>query len=278
MRLALWCTSYFVGLGGVEQMVNDLSNQLAARGKETHLIAGKPGRSVPERKHLEPLHPAVRIYQNTFVNPFDYLRRPLVFVSRLFQYLTAAVQLGFYLRKNRIDLIHLHYVSFDVVLLVIYKWLLRYKLAITFTGSDVHLAKPNNLAGLKVRLALRYADCVTAVSQDLCHKLAARFGGANPVCVPNGVDPDKLRQLAAEGALPIDDDHLIFCGRLTAVKRVPFLIETFFLCLQRGCTHKLYIIGDGEEATRINELIACYGIADSVIMVGAVSLLSLIHI
>lgn len=270
MRLALWCTSYFVGFGGVEKIVNDLTNQLATRGKETFLIAGKSRHSAPDRTQYVPLHPAVRIYQNTFVNPFDYLRRPHVFVSRLFQYLTAAVQVGLYLRKNRIDLVHLHYVSFDVVLLVLYRWLLRFKLVITFAGSDVHLAAPDNLAGLKVRLAVKHADCVTAVSQDLCHLLAARFGCANPVYVPNGVDPQRLQQLAAEGDLPIEDDHLIFCGSLTAVKRVPFLIEAFYHCLQRGCAHKLYIVGDGEEAARIDELIARYGIADRIITLGAV--------
>ena len=122
------------------------------------------------------------------------------------------------------DVVHLHFVSFDVLLLVVYKYLLRYKLAITFTGSDVHLATRNNLAGLKVWLALKHADCVTAVSQDLCRKLAAVFASANPLYVPNGVDREQLRHLAAVCSSPVENDHLIYCGRLTPVKRVPFLV------------------------------------------------------
>src|SRR5438445_4271766 len=209
MRLALWCTSYFAGFGGAEKVVNDLLNQFAARGIETFLIAGKSERSRPDNPHYAPLHPAARVYQNTFLNPFDYLRRPHVFVLRVFQYLTAATQVGFFLRKNKIDVVHLHFVSFDVLLLVLYKYLLRYKLVITFTGSDIHLAARNNLAGLKVRLALKHADCVTAVSRDLCGKLAAVFGCANPFYVPNGVDREQLRQLGAVYSSPVDDDHLI---------------------------------------------------------------------
>jgi glycosyltransferase involved in cell wall biosynthesis len=269
MRLALWCTSYFAGFGGAEKVVNDLLNQFAARGIETFLIAGKSERSRPDNPHYAPLHPAARVYQNMFLNPFDYLRRPHVFVLRVFQYLTAATQVGFFLRKNKIDVVHLHFVSFDVLLLVLYKYLLRYKLVITFTGSDIHLAARNNLAGLKVRIALKHADCVTAVSQDLCGKLAAVFGCANPLYVPNGVDREQLRQLGTVYSSPVDDDHLIYCGRLTAVKRVPFLIAAFYQCLTRGCERKLYIVGDGEEAARIKALIASHGVEDSIIALGA---------
>jgi glycosyltransferase involved in cell wall biosynthesis len=269
MRLALWCTSYFAGFGGAEKLVNDLLNRFAARGIATFLIAGRSGRSRPENPHYAPLDPAVRIYQNAFVNAFDDLRRPHIFVLRLFQYLAAAIQVGIFLRKNKIDVVHLHFVSFDVVLLLLYRYLLGYKLVITFTGSDIHLAARNNLAGLKVRLAVKHADCVTAVSRDLCAKLASVFGCANPLYVPNGVDRVQLQQWAVAPSSPVDDDHLIYCGRLTAVKRVPFLIEAFYDSLTRGCDRKLYILGDGEEAPRIKALIASYGAADRIVALGA---------
>ena len=269
MRLALWCTSYFSGFGGAEKVVNDLLNRFAARGIETSLIAGKTEHSHSHNPHYAPLDRKVRVYQNTFLNPFDYLRRPHVFIWRFFQYLTAALQVGFFLRKNKIDLVHLHFVSFDVVLLILYKYLLGYKLLVTFAGSDVHLAAKNNLAGLKVRLALRHADCVTAVSTDLCAGLVALFKGANPLYIPNGVHREQLQKLAASCSSPIDGDHLIYCGRLTPVKRLSFLIEAFYQCLRRGCDRNLYIIGDGEDAPRIKALIASHGLQDRIIALGA---------
>src|ERR1043166_8844725 len=136
MRLALWCTSYFSSVGGVEKVGNDLLNRFAAGRIETFLIAGNSEcpRSGPPQ--FAPLDSAVRIYQNTFLNPFDYLRRPLLFLRTLFQYCAAAIQVGCFLHKNKIDVVHLHFVSFDVALLILYKYLLGYKLLITFTGSD----------------------------------------------------------------------------------------------------------------------------------------------
>jgi glycosyltransferase involved in cell wall biosynthesis len=107
------------------------------------------------------------------------------------------------------------------------------------------------------------------VSRDLCAKLAAVFGCANALYVPNGIDREQLRQLGAVCSSPVDDDHLIYCGRLTPVKRVPFLIEAFYQCLMSGCGRKLYIVGDGEEAPRIKALIAAYGVEDSIIALGA---------
>jgi glycosyltransferase involved in cell wall biosynthesis len=149
--------------------------------------------------------------------------------------------------------------------------LIGYKLIITFTGSDVHLATSNKLAGFKIRLALKHADCVTAVSQDLCAKLAADFACAHPICLANGVDGGQLRQLASLGSSPVEDDHFIYCGRLIPVKRVPFLIEAYYQSVARGCDRKLYIIGDGDELPRIKALIAAHGIQDKIVVVGALA-------
>jgi glycosyltransferase involved in cell wall biosynthesis len=78
-----------------------------------------------------------------------------------------------------------------------------------------------------------------------------------------------LKKLAASCLPPVDGDHLIYCGRLTPVKRLPFLIDAFYQCLRRGCDRKLYIIGDGEDAPRVNALIASYGVENSIITLGA---------
>jgi glycosyltransferase involved in cell wall biosynthesis len=271
VRLAFWCTSYIAGFGGAEKMVNDLLNRLVTRDKQIFLVAREPRDGEPVSDPYAPLHPAVSVYRNSFANPFDDLRRPYMFFVRWMQYLKAAIQVGLYLRRNRIELVHLHYVSFDVVLLVLLKWLLGYKLIITFSGSDVHLATPGNLAGAKLRLAVRHADRVTAVSRDLCRRLTAGFECADPVFLPNGVDVQQVRRQAADSFSPVEDGHLIFCGRLTAIKRVPFLVDAFHRAVQNGCSLRLYIVGDGEEADRIDQHISHLDIGDRVIRVGALT-------
>lgn len=252
-------------------MVNDLLIRFTEMGIETFLIAARMKKGQSANLYFEPLHPMVKIYQNNFVNPLDSIHRPAIFIVSLFQYLRAALQLCFFLHRHKIQIIHLHFVSFDIFLLVLFKYFFRYKLMITFTGSDLEKARISKLARLKVKLALKYADSVTAVSEDLCNKLRDTFPFSKPVYVPNGIDPDKIRQSAGSCLPQISEDHFVYCGRLIAVKRVSFLIDAFFKCLTQGCAKNLYIVGDGEEASRIEELIRSYDIQDRVITVGALS-------
>src|SRR5215471_899834 len=140
MRVALWCGSYFKSFGGAEKVVNDLLNRFAALGLKLFLIANESHQHQTDNPHYQPLHPSITVYQNSFANPFDYLNQPFVFVLRLLQYLKASLQLPFFLRRNEIEIIHLHFVGFDVLLLAVFKYFVGYKLIITFVGSDIEMA------------------------------------------------------------------------------------------------------------------------------------------
>ena len=271
MRLALWCGSYFKGFGGAEKVVNDLLNRFADLGIDTFLIASNSDRQQTHNPHYEPLHPRITVYQNSFANPFDYLNQPFIFILRLIQYFKAALQLRSFLRRNNIQIIHLHFVGFDVLLLALFRYLVGYELIITFVGSDIEMAQKDRFSRLKVRIALRCADRVTAVSQDICRKLEESYSYAKASYIPNGIDADQIRQMAATSFPGVREDNFVYCGRLVPVKRVPFLIEAFYQCLVKGCTRNLYIIGDGDETAKIRELINGYGIADRVITLGALT-------
>ena len=271
MRLALWCGSYFKGFGGAEKVVNDLVNRFAELGIETFLIANKSDQRQTDNPHYEPLRPDITVYRNSFSNPFDDLNRPWVFIWRLIQYCKAALQLRSFLRQNSIQIIHLHFVGFDVFLLVLFKYFMGYRLIITFVGSDLEMARTDRFSRLKVRIALRCADRVTAVSQDICRKLQESYRYSKAWYIPNGIDAEQI-QREATGLFPrARGDNFVYCGRLVPVKRVPFLIEAFYQCIKRGCARDLYIIGDGEEVAAIRDLIDGYGIADRVVTLGALT-------
>jgi glycosyltransferase involved in cell wall biosynthesis len=271
MRLALWCTNYFRGFGGAEKFVNDLLNGFADRGTDLFLIAGRSGPGQRDNPHYEPLHPKVRIYQNDFSNPFDSLKAPLIFPLRLAQYLKAAAQLWRFFRRSRLDLVHLHFVGFDVLLLALYKYFFKYRLVVTFTGTDLETALTSAAARLKVRIALKCADAVTAVSQDLCRKLETSFFFSQALYVPNGIDSRRIRAYAGPSLPEIREDQFVYCGRLVAVKRVRFLIDAFHQCLQRGCAKDLYIAGGGEETGEVRAAIRALGISNRVIALGALT-------
>jgi glycosyltransferase involved in cell wall biosynthesis len=130
------------------------------------------------------------------------------------------------------------------------------------------IARQRRLSILQVKIALRCADRVTAVSQELCDVLEKNYGFDAPLYIPNGVDAAQVRA-SATAAAGIDAGQFVFCGRITQQKRVGFLIEAFNECIKRGCTKKLYLVGDGAELNAIKDLIRSYGIGDRIIALGA---------
>ena len=268
MTLAIWNTNYLTGFGGAERAVHNLLNRFSELGLHAFLITRRSGTELPFNRFFGPLHPNVTIYQDDFDNPWDFSDRPLVFASRLFKYLKAAVHFLFFLRRNKIQIVHLHYVSWDILLLALGKMLFRYRLVITFRAGEDLIAKQLTLSRLKVRLALKFADRATAVSKDLCDKLKTDYAFADTTYIPNGVSIERIQQ-SATPCPAIKNDNFVFCGRFTAQKQLPYLIAAFDKCVRRGIRQNLYLVGDGEEMEEAKALIRGYGITSRVIPLGA---------
>jgi glycosyltransferase involved in cell wall biosynthesis len=270
MRLALWNTNYFRRFGGAEKAVHTLLNRFSQLGIETYLIADRPN---PPREHnpfFGPLDPGVKIHQENLVNPWDSLHKPLTFVLKLLTYLNAAFRFSVFLRRHRTHIVHLHYVSWDVLLLGLCKVLFRYRLVITFRAGEDLIARQRRLSTLKIRIALKCADRVTAVSRELCEAVRTKYSFGSVLYIPNGLDVDRVR----ESATPLGEvapDQFVFCGRMTPQKRVHFLVDAFNECIKRGCNKNLYLVGDGEELNAIKSRIRSYGIQDRIITLGALT-------
>jgi glycosyltransferase involved in cell wall biosynthesis len=268
MRLALWNTNYFRRFGGAEKAVHNLLNQFSQLGIETYLIAERLNPPRADNQFFGPLHRGVKVYQGNFVNPWDSLHKPLTFVLRFIRYLNAAVRFGVFLRRHRTHIVHLHYVSWDVLLLALCKVLFRYRLVITFRAGEDLIARQRRLSTLKIRIALKCADRVTAVSKELCEAVKTKYSFESALYIPNGLNVDQVRASATPPA-GVQSDQFVFCGRMTAQKRVHFLVDAFNECRKRGCGKNLYLVGDGEELDAIKSLIRSYGIQDRIITLGA---------
>jgi len=272
MKIAFWNSSYLNGIGGAEKFVNDLLNYYSRKEiKQLFLITNKSPNKQKVNALFQPLPGNVKVYCNSFYNPLLSIKQPLIFFIKLFFYFKAAVQFGFFLKKNKIQIIHLHLVNIDVLLLVLYKFLFQYKLILTFTGLELELAKATWHSKLKLQLALKYADEVTAVSSDICLRLRQKFEWQQVHYIQNGIDLKQVMKHGVVSRLKIKEDQFIYCGRLTPVKRVAFLIDAFYDCIKTGFQKDLYIIGDGEERDKIKSLIKFYGIEKRVIMMGSLS-------
>ena len=270
MRLFVWNTNYFRRFGGAERAVHNLVNRFSELGVETFLIGQE---TCPRREYNEffgPFHHGIKVYQGDFVNPWESSEGPLIALSKFCRYLVAAVRFGAFLRRHRPHIIHLHYVSWDVVLLAIYKRLFGYRLVITFRAGEDLIARQERFSRFKVRVALRSADRVTAISRDLCQRINALYRFDKVIFIPNGIDVDQVVRSALTSDA-VEPGHFVFCGRIVAQKRVGFLVDAFSECIKRGCAKKLYLVGDGEELEVIRNRIESLGIQDQVVPLGALT-------
>jgi glycosyltransferase involved in cell wall biosynthesis len=271
VRIALWSTGYCRGFGGSEQVVNTLLRRFCREGLETLLIAdGDPG-----RKELNPYFPSlpdgVEVYVDTFPNPLLCTRRPTLFISSLFKYAWAALKLIKLFRRQSPHVVHLHFVSLDLFVLVLYKYFFKYRLVLTFRGGDLAVTRQSRLARLKVWIAVCAADKVTAVSRQMTICLRDQFGARKVAYIPNGVDGAELRRMAQSVVPFVQPSHFVYVGRLHPDKRVALLVEIFRECVDAGCDRSLYIIGDGEDRESIAGLISYHGLGKHIIMLGAMS-------
>jgi glycosyltransferase involved in cell wall biosynthesis len=270
VHIALWNTGYWRGFGGTEQMVNALLRRFSVRGLKTILISDGDRKSKFCNFYFASLPREVETYVDTFPNPL-LCRDPTAFVSSVLRYAGGALRLMGFLRRNTPTIVHLHLVTLDLFLLVLYKRLFKYRLVITFRGGDLTVAQQSRMARLKVRVGLRYADAVTSVSQNMADRLRRQPGGRKVFCIPNGVDVAELRQ-AAEAVEPvIPPDHFVYGGRLHPDKRVSWLVEIFKGCVEAGCDRNLYIIGDGPEREAVARYISRHKLTERVILLGAMS-------
>ena len=268
MRIALWNTNYFKGIGGSEKVVNELLNQFAASGIETFLIANRWRYNDHQHPYFGRLNPKVTVYLNTFPNPLLATRKPLKMVQQVLLYAKASLQLISFLKKSKLHVMHLHFVSVDLLLLVVYKFFFHYRLVVTFRGTDLAMTRSSKLARLKVALALKFSDVVTAVSKEMCHMLESEFGCQKAVYTSNGVDPDRMREVADATGTEQNKGAFVYCGRLTPVKRVPFLVEAFCRAVENGCKRDFYIIGGGQQREEIERLIGSFRIQKRVHLLG----------
>lgn len=119
---------------------------------------------------------------------------------------------------------------------------------------------------LILRRVLQSAQSVVALNERTLHAVREKYGYKGPsLIVRNGIDDDYYSvERQAPSPEPPQVLHLLFVGRLSKQKNLPALIRALMLTKRK--VH-LDILGDGEERGHIEELIVSSGLPD-VIMHG----------
>lgn len=117
-----------------------------------------------------------------------------------------------------------------------------------------------------------HADAIIAVSEGIAGDLQDMGVAASPIhVIHNPIDAQRLRQLARIGPGLPDNDHqpyVIALGRLTAAKDHATLLRAYAASGLRK-SHRLVIVGEGDQRATIERLAKELGISDEVLLTGA---------
>ncbi|EIE9665174.1 glycosyltransferase [Vibrio cholerae] len=252
MKITLLITG--LGMGGAETQVCSLIDQLASRG-HTILLLSLTGESVNK-----PKHPSVKLVE------LNMRKTPLGFVKAYWQAINI-------LRQFQPDVVHSHMVHANI-----FARLLRVVAPISRLVCTAH---SNNEGGkarmMAYRLTDSWCDLTTNVSQEAVEAFITQKA-AKPgriVALHNGIDlakfafnPVARERCRAELGLNTNQTLLLSVGRLTEAKDYPNLLHAFAQLVKSQPSIRLAIIGQGELATQIEQMIEQLELASHVHLLG----------
>lgn len=161
-------------------------------------------------------------------------------------------------RKEKIDVIHAHWILPQGFLAVLYKRLFNKKIKVVITthGGDIFGAK---FANLIKKWVINNCSVLTVVSNAI-KKEVAKLGIKKDIpveVISMGVDLSKFNPSNYSESIKkkysIKGPFLLFVGRLSEKKGVKYLIEAMPKVVEKFPEARLLIIGDGEEKDNLTE-------------------------
>jgi len=180
----------------------------------------------------------------------------------------ALLRLSIALLRLRPHVVNVHYVTGEALYFAWLKRFFRYRLVLSFHGSDILRTQPED-APLLPRILPR-ADAITAVSRLTASRLRAYPGvsSARVHIIPNGIDVDFWSTPVAAGDLRAREPVVLSVGRLDPVKGHDVLLRAFRLVLARVAGARLVVVGEGGYRNVLEALAADLGIAGAVEFAG----------
>jgi len=204
------------------------------------------------------------------------LKKTSVFLAPLY-FLSALLKLIAVTKKNKIDVLHAHWVIPNGPIAAIVSRIFKIPLIITLHGSDVFFAQRNPLLKKIARFAFNQASAITACSEEMRHKAISL--GANPSIthlIPWGADPAQFNitetkeNLRAKWDLPQKDFIILSLGRLVEKKGIKYLIEAIPLVISSHRNTTFVIAGDGPEKAELLLLAKQLGVEKKVVFPGPI--------
>jgi len=249
MRIAVLASSFYPHVGGVEELVLQLSKAYGAKGHDSVILTNRWPPSLPKTEEYEGLAVS-RVPMRIPEGPFRArVRYHLSHRSALARALAT-------LRRHGTDVVHVQCVGPNGYFALLAARALKVPLVVTVQGEltmdSGRLYQRSAFANSVLRQLAVEADFVTGCSQKTLSDLESHVGvslAGKSLRIFNGVDVAAFRR-AAPHRRP--HPYVLGLGRLVPQKGFDLLIRAFSQA--RARSHDLIIVGDGPERQALETL------------------------
>ncbi|MBN3555892.1 N-acetyl-alpha-D-glucosaminyl L-malate synthase BshA [Fictibacillus nanhaiensis] len=261
MTLKIGITCYPT-VGGSGVVATELGKLLAEKGHEIHFITS----SVPFR--LGKFYPNI-FFHEVEVNHYSVFKYPPYDLA-------LASKMAEVAKREKLDLLHVHYAVPHAVCAVLAKQMLNdeMKIVTTLHGTDITVLGYDPSLSEMIKFGIEKSDVVTSVSHQLkADTLELLNIDKEIIPVHNFVDERVYYRRSNNAELRetygIDENEkvIVHISNFRKVKRLEDVIKSFAL-IRKELTSKLLLIGNGPELTTACELVRELDIEDDVLFLG----------
>jgi glycosyltransferase involved in cell wall biosynthesis len=253
MKVLLVVSSYAPNVGGLQSVTRQLAKELVARGHEVAVITNRYPRTLAAREVLD----GVQVIRWHFLAPQLRFLLSLRFDLWLAGFLHFPLTLGrlvSHLRRERPDVVNLHFVGAPALFLLLAHWLTRFRLVVSMHGDDVEgLSRRGWFDRWVFRSLMRRADTITACSRYLLAEAIEFESSIGPKgrVVHNGMEAlSEMGKCTSIGGV-------VAAGRMFPKKGFDVLLQAQAQGESKG---QLSLIGDGPEREGLGRLARSLGL------------------
>ncbi|UAL45743.1 N-acetyl-alpha-D-glucosaminyl L-malate synthase BshA [Sutcliffiella horikoshii] len=260
MKLKIGITCYPT-VGGSGVIATELGKLLAEKGHEIHFISS----SMPFRLN--------KVYSNIYYHEVQ------VNQYSVFQYppydLALASKMAEVAKREKLDLLHVHYAIPHAVCAYLAKKMTDDKLKIVTTlhGTDITVLGYDPSLNDMIRFGIEGSDVVTAVSESLVQQTYDLLQPQKAIqTVYNFIDErvyskKDTQDLKTQYGISDVEKVVIHVSNFRKVKRVQDVVKSFHL-IEKQVPSKLLLVGDGPEISVVCNLVKELGLKDKVLFLG----------
>lgn len=273
LKICFWLGS-IATVGGVQRVTSVIANKLAEHHEVVVLTSDTAEQMLHKNYVLDNSITWIPMTKEVFKPNilFRVFRKGLSIVSRGKTLSNEQLYFPIHIRKNLIQFFNKQ--DFDVIIGV--HWYYSLLLAMmapelnvkTFgwhhNSFDAYFNTPNRYAWGKERLFKKYIaqlDEYVVLNEKIKEKIDATFGIDSTVIY-------NPKSFESNDKVDVSKKVFLAAGRMVYAKGFDTLIDAFKIFVEKNQDWQLYLVGDGEESSKLKEKIRKYGLENRIITPG----------